>query len=449
MADNEQLLQAFLEENPDIEMFEVMLLDLGGNLRGKWVTPDKMPGVMAGQMKLPLTTLALDAWGRDIEDLVFDKGDGDGYCVPDPRTLAAVPWMARPGGQVLVSMHEVDGGPCGYDPRAVVERLMQRLASHGYRAVMATEMEFNLLKDERDFMGRPAHSQEDSVGGSVGAGHTYGIESMQEVAELMHEIRDACDAQGLPIDTLTKEAAPSQYEINLYHNDDALVAADQAVMLQRLIRGVARNHDLLATFMAKPFGDIAGNGMHVHCSLLDADGNNAFDDGTGAGTPLLRQAVAGCLETMPDCMLLLAPSLNSYRRFTRGTHAPLTPCWGYENRTVALRVPADAPAATRLEHRVAGADANPYLVIAGLLAGIVHGIERGLEPPEPLAGNAYEQLEPSLPQHWSEAFECFRDSAFITDTFGHEFQDVYCALKQQEMDEFDHHVTPLEYDAGL
>jgi glutamine synthetase len=220
-------------------------------------------------------------------------------------------------------------------------------------------------------------------------------------------------------------------------------------MLQRLIRGVARNHELLATFMAKPFGDIAGNGMHVHCSLLDAQGNNAFDDGTGEGTPLLRQAIAGCLEIMADSMLLFAPTLNSYRRFTRGTHAPLAPSWGYENRTVAVRVPADAYAATRLEHRVAGADANPYLVVAALLAGILHGIENKLEAPAPMEGNAYEQLDPSLPQHWSDAFNHFAGSAFIAEYFGREFQHVYAALKQQEMDEFDFHFTPQEYDAGL
>jgi len=449
MSDNSDFLRAFLEQHPDAEVFEVMLLDLSGNLRGKWVTADKMPGVMAGQMKLPVTTLALDAWGRDVEDLVFNQGDGDGWCVPDPRTLAPVPWLNRPGGQVLVSISEVDGEPCAYDPRTIIQRLMLRLKSRGLTAVVASEMEFNLLKDERDAMGRPIHSQEDTVGGSVGAGQTYGIESMQEVADLMHEIRDACAEQGLPIDTLTKEAAPSQYEINLYHNDDALVAADQAVMLQRLIRGVARHHDLLAAFMAKPFGDIAGNGMHVHCSLLDSRGNNAFDDGTGEGTPLLKQAIAGCLATMADSMLLFAPVLNSYRRFNRGTHVPLAPSWGYENRTVAVRVPADSLEATRLEHRVAGADANPYLVIAAVLAGMLYGIENRLVPPEPLVGNAYEQLPPSLPRHWPEAIERFRESGFIADYFGEEFQSVYTALKQQELDEFDYHITPLEYDAGL
>ena len=167
--------------------------------------------------------------------------------------------------------------------------------------------------------------------------------------------------------------------------------------------------------MAKPFGELAGNGMHLHCSLLDHRGHNAFDDGTGRGTDLLRHAIAGCLDTMADAMLLLAPNLNSYRRFQRGTHAPLAPSWGYENRTVAIRVPADAPAATRIEHRVAGADAHPHLAIAVLLAGMLHGIENALEAPAPLEGNAYEQLEPSLPRHWPEALALLPNIDIIVD----------------------------------
>jgi glutamine synthetase len=272
---------------------------------------------------------------------------------------------------------------------------------------------------------------------------------MEEMADLMHAVRDACDAQGLPIDTLIKESAPSQYEINLYHSDDALVAADRAMMLRRAIKGVARQQDLRATFMAKPFGDLAGNGMHLHCSLLDANGDNAFDDGSGQGNELLRQAIAGALATMEESMLIFAPNLNSYRRFQRGTHAPLAPSWGYENRTVAVRVPADSPHATRIEHRVAGADANPYLVIAAMLAGMLHGIENKLEAPAPLEGNAYEQLPPSLPRYWPDALGKFKESDFIRENFGEEFQKVFAILKQQEIDEFDRHVTPLEYDACL
>ena len=404
---------------------------------------------MEGGLKMPLSTLAFDVWGRDGEAWVFDSGDGDGFCAPDIRTLVPTPWLKRGTGQVLMSMNEVDGAPCSYDSRYIVKGLMNRFAELGLTPVMATEMEFHLLKGQCDDQGRPLHTQEDRVGGSLAAGQTYGIDMMEEMADVMYEIHDACAAQGLPVDTLIKESAPSQYEINLYHCDDALHAADQAVMLQRVIRGVAKKHGYLATFMAKPFGEQAGNGMHVHCSLVDGDGNNAFNDGSDRGTDLLRQAIAGCLDTMADCMLMLAPNLNSYRRFQRGTHAPLAPTWGYENRTVAVRVPADAPAATRIEHRVAGADANPYLVVAAILGGMLHGIEHKLTSPNPLEGNAYDQVPPSLPRYWTDAMSRFEDSDFVGATFGGEFQKVFSILKRQELDEFDRRVTALEYEANL
>ena len=449
MAEHTQRLQAFLDENPDIEVFEVVLPDLAGGLRGKWLTRDKIHKVFAGGLKLPLSTLAFDVWGRDVEALVFDSGDGDGICEADIRTLVRVPWVERPTGQVLISLREVDGRACAYDSRVLLQGLMDRLAGHGFTPVLASEMEFHLFQAEDDHLGRPAHTQGDRVGGSLAAGQTYCIDTMELQTELMHAIRDASVVQGLPVDTLIKEAGPSQYEINLYHSPDAVAAADQAVMLRRTIRGVARRQGMRASFMAKPFGDQVGNGMHVHCSLLDAQGRNVFDDGSGRGTPVLRQAIAGCLASMEDAMLLFAPNLNSYRRFQRGSHAPLAPTWGYENRTVSVRVPADAPAATRLEHRVAGADAHPHLVMAAILAGILHGLDNELEAPEPLAGNAYDQVPPALPRHWQTALERFQGSAFIRDYLGEDFQRVFTLMKLQEMDQFDAQVTPLEYDANL
>ncbi|MEH6570191.1 MAG: glutamine synthetase family protein [Halioglobus sp.] len=449
MAENNEALQVFLEAHPDIEIFEVMLPDIAGGLRGKWVTREKIHKVFDGELKLPLSALAFDVWGRDVEAWVWNSGDGDGLCEPDIRTLAPVPWLARPTAQLLMSLREITGEPCEYDTRFILKGIMARFAKLGLTPVLASEMEFHLLSFEDDDLGRPVHTQTDRVGGALASGQTYCIETMESMAELMHGIRDACVLQQLPIDTLIKESAPSQYEINLYHCPDALLAADQAVMLQRVIRGVAKQHQLRATFMAKPFGDLAGNGMHIHCSVLDAQGNNAFNNGTGQGNDLLRHAVAGCLETMEECMLMFAPNLNSYRRFQRGTHAPLAPTWGYENRTVSVRVPADSPAATRIEHRVSGADANPYLVIAAILAGMLHGIENKLQAPTPLEGNAYDQVPASLPRHWPDALARFSKSTFIAENFGEEFQNVYTLLKQQEMDEFDRRVTPLEYDACL
>ncbi|MEH6591393.1 MAG: glutamine synthetase family protein [Halioglobus sp.] len=442
-------LNSFLEAHPDIEIFEVILPDIAGGLRGKWVTRDKIHKVFSGGLKLPTSALAFDVWGRDVEAFVFDSGDGDGICQADIRTLVPVPWLQRPTGQVVISLNEVSGEPCSHDSRFMLQGLMDRFKALGLTPVVASEMEFHLFQSGDDELGRPLHTQTDRLGGALASGQTYCIETMEDMGDVMHDIRDACTAQGLPVDTLIKESAPSQYEINLYHCPDALMAADQAVMLQRVIRGVAKKHGLRATFMAKPFGDIAGNGMHVHCSVLDNDGNNAFDNGDDEGTPLLRHAIAGCLATMEESMLLFAPNLNSYRRFQRGTHAPLAPAWGYENRTVAVRVPADAPVATRIEHRVSGADANPYLAIAAILAGMLHGIENKLEAPAPLVGNAYDQVAPSLPRYWQDALARFSDSTFIRDNFGAEFQRIYTLLKKQEQDEFDRHVTLLEYDACL
>tara|TARA_R110002110_G_scaffold205066_4_gene416824 strand:- start:20702 stop:22051 length:1350 start_codon:yes stop_codon:yes gene_type:complete len=449
MADDNNRLDQFLQSHPDIEIFEVILPDVCGGLRGKWVTREKIHKVFDTEIKLPLSSLAFDVWGRDAQALVFDTGDGDGYCVPDIRTLVPVPWAERPTGQVLISMNDTLGEPCDYDSRYQLRGLMARFDALGLTPVVASEMEFYLLRDENDSLGRPVHTQTDRVGGVLASGQTYCLDTMEDMAEVMHGIRDACAAQNLPVDTLIKEGAPSQYEINLYHNPDALAAADQAVMLQRVIKGVAKSHGLRATFMAKPFGDLAGNGMHIHCSLVDRDGNNAFSDGGDQGNALLQHAVAGCLETMADCMLLFAPNLNSYRRFQRGAHAPLAPSWGYENRTVAVRIPADTPAATRIEHRVAGADANPYLAIAAILAGMLHGIEHSLQPPEPLDGNAYEQVPPTLPRYWPDALARFAQSEFIANELGATFQNVYATLKQQEMDAFDCQVTPMEYDACL
>ncbi|MGK0500957.1 MAG: glutamine synthetase [Oceanicoccus sp.] len=447
LSSNETQLDEFLAQYPEIELFEVILPDVNAGLRGKWISREKIRKILSGGIKLPLSSLVFDIWGRDPEALVFKTGDGDGLCRADLRTLAPVPWLDRPTGQLLVCLDELDGSSCGYDARSILTTLMARLKKLGLTPMLASEMEFYLFKADTDERGRPQHSQQSL---DVQGGQTYGIELMQDMSEVMHAIRDACAVQNLPVDTLIKEAAPSQYEINLTHQPDALLAADHALMLQRVIKGVAKKHGLRASFMAKPFGDLAGNGMHMHCSMLDDEGNNAFDNQTDEGNDLLRHAIAGCLATMQDSMLLFAPHLNSYRRFQRGSHAPLSPTWGYENRTVAIRVPADSHQAMRLEHRVAGADANPYLVMSAILAGMLYGIENKLEAPAYTEGNAYNAaVDQPLPRYWADALGCFSQSDFIKDYLGEEFQEAFTLVKQQEMDEFDSQVTALEYQSNL
>jgi glutamine synthetase len=252
----------------------------------------------------------------------------------------------------------------------------------------------------------------------------------------------------LPLEGLVKELAASQYELNLEHVDDPLRAADNAQMLKQTVKGVARNHHLIASFMAKPFGDRDGNGFHTHVSLLDNDGRNVFDDGTARGTDILRHAIAGLAQTMEDCMLIFAPHNNSYRRLRRGVHGPLVPTWGYENRYTALRIPNGEGEARRIEHRIAGADANPYLSLAAILAGIAYGIENQLQADEPTTGGP-QDADPVLPGNWYEALRAFENSEFIVEALGADFRQAFSAIKRMEQLEFSGTVNPLEYNSYL
>lgn len=444
---NIEILNKFLKDHPEIEIFEVMLPDINGKLRGKWIERNNITKVIDGGLKLPLTAIAFDIWGRDPSSWVYQSGDEDGVCIVDIRTLTTVPWLTRPTAQILMSLNDFNDTPCQYDVRNILQSIITRFEKLSLSAMPAFEMEFSLFTKDNDEQGRPIHSQLNSSG--IDAGQTYGLDCMQDMSEFMHGVRDAAKAQNLPIDTLITEAAPSQYEINLYHQPDALVASDQALMLQRTIKGVAKQLDLRASFMAKPFAELAGNGMHMHCSLLDKNGNNAFDNGTDEGNELLQHAIAGCLATLEDSMLIFAPHLNSYRRFKAGSHVPMTATWGYENRTVAIRVPAGSHKAMRIEHRVAGADANPYLVATAIIAGMLYGIENKLTAPEAITGNAYEQVPASLSNSWLKSIESFKHSEFIGQYFGEEFQRVFSVTKEQELEEFNNQMTALEYETYL
>ena len=439
----------FLDDNPQIETIEVLLPDNNGVLRGKWLPRKSLLKAFKGGLKLPVTTLAFDIWGRDNAELVFATGDADGQCVPVAESLRVVPWMERPTGQMLVHMANMDGTPYAADGRVVLQQVVDRYHAKDLFPVVAIELEFYLFKDERDSHGRPVHTGIDTRSHGPVGGQAYSLELMQEYGDVFHEMRKACEALGVPVDTLVKEAAPSQYEINLHHSSDPLRAADDAIMLKRVIKSVAKKHGLIASFMAKPFGDEAGNGMHVHYSLLNGKGDNVYNNGTEAGSEMLRHAIAGLADSMEDCMAIFAPNQNSYRRFQPGCHAPLSPSWGYENRTVSMRVPAGDIRAMRIEHRVSSADANPYLVLAAILAGAYAGIVEQKTAAEPTEGDAYEIHKPSLPSFWPDALRAFDQSTFVTDYLNSTFQKTYSASKWQELNEFRGVVSPMEYDAYL
>jgi glutamine synthetase len=443
------ILEQFLQDNPDIEMFEVLLHDLNGVQRGKWLPRDKIHKVFTGGYKMPLSSCSLDCWGRDQEELIAATGDADGICVPHPETLARVPWADKATAQIIVSMANETGDlPYAGDCRSALQSVVDRFAELGLTPVVASEMEFHLLSLDRDKFGVPQHTQTALDGSPAIGGHTYGIDAMRDTAPLMDAIIDATKQQNLPVDTLITEFGPSQFEINLYHQDSALRACDQGSMLKRAIRSIARQHKKVASFMAKPFAEQVGNGMHIHFSMLDQQGNNVFDNGTAEGSELLSHAVAGCLATMADSMAIFAPNINSFRRMVPGCYAPLTANWGYENRTTAVRIPGGDHRAMRIEHRVAGADTNSYLTVAAILAGALYGIENKLQAPRAVVGDAGD-LKPTLPHFWNDAIEVFENSNFIKEYLSEELQTNYARCKRQEKHEFDSRVTLMEYDAYL
>jgi len=429
-------------------MVEALITDCNGIARGKWLPVQKLDAIEKQGLKLPKSALGLDVWGRDIPALAHANGDIDGYCHLVEGSLR--PLLTERGvdqAQVLLSMFDKDGSPYMGDPRQVLQALVTQFTEKELKPCIAVELEFSLLpKPETDEAIGTALRDQNAVGGNL-----YALSELDYHGPLLEALRQAFDTQDHPYEGIIKESAPSQFEINVAHSDDVMLLADQVIRMQRTIRAVSARHGFVASFMPKPIDDEAGNGLHVHCSLLDENGANVFDDGGEEGSDLLRYAVAGCLELLPASMLLFAPSFNAYRRFQPGNHAPTESAWGYDNRTTAIRIPESPTAARRVEHRVAGADANPYLVLAAVLAGIWHGIENTLSPPKPIEGNAWDQEidAPALPTTMDEAIAVFDKSDVLSSYLTGEFKTLFLATKVQEWNEFAKRVTEFELETYL
>ncbi|NQB09514.1 glutamine synthetase, partial [Pseudomonas aeruginosa] len=332
-------------------------------------------------INLPASLFALDITGSTVEStgLGLDIGDADRICYPIPGTLSMEPWQKRPTAQLLMTMHELEGDPFFADPREVLRQVVARFTEMELTIVAAFELEFYLI-DQENVNGRPQPPRSPISGKRPQSVQVYSIDDLDEYVECLQDIIDGARAQGIPADAIVAESAPAQFEVNLHHVADPMKACDYAVLLKRLIKNIAYDHEMDTTFMAKPYPGQAGNGLHVHISLLDKHGNNIFTSEDPEQNAALCHAIGGVLETLPASMAFLCPNVNSYRRFGSQFYVPNAPSWGLDNRTVALRVPTGSPDAVRLEHRVAGADANPYLLLAAVLAGVHHGLTNKVEP---------------------------------------------------------------------
>ena len=441
--------QSFLDANPDIESVQVVWTDLCGVARGKVLRRDEVAPAWKDGRFLPISALVLDVTGQDVPEtgLVFDEGDRDMLMWPVPGSMVRVPWAGVPTAQYLAAVHDLDGTPHYACPRNALEKIVERFKGElGMTPVGAVELEFFLMDRASALAGKPTAPRSQINEARPQHFQAYHLQDTDDFAPFFKDLYAYCDVQNLPAKTLISEYAPGQMEIVLRHRADVLKACDEGIMLKRLIKACAERHGLAATFMAKPYSEWTGSGLYIHVSLADDAGSNLFATDDPQSNPLLMHAIGGLKAAMAESMLIFAPNANSYRRFRRNSYAPVSASWGINNRTVSLRIPAGAAKACHIEHRPSGADANPYLVMAAILAGMHHGITEKADPGNPVTGNGYERRAKYIPGNWFDAIDAFWRASILKEYFGKEFVDTYCTLKEVEADRFYAEPTARDFE---
>ncbi len=424
-------MKSWLRKNPQVRTIRVAAADLNGQPRGKRVPVRFADKVVESGTRFPVSVLNLDIWGEDIDDspLVFESGDRDGVLLPTERGFLPMPWLEAPTALLPIWMFREDGRPYEGDPRHALRAVLDRYKAKGLTPVVAVELEFYLIDDSGRSLQVPVSERS---GKRRKAAETMSIRALDSFDQFFTDLYDACEEMDIPADTAISEAGLGQFEINLMHSEDALRAADDAWLFKWLVKGLARRHGFAASFMAKPYDDYAGSGLHTHFSVLDKNGNNVFDDGGPQGTAIMRHAVAGCMNAMAGCALVFAPHANSFDRMVPGAHAPTGISWAYENRTSSIRIPSGSHKARRIEHRVSGGDVNPYLMLAVILGAAMNGMEDAIEPPAPITGNAYALDLPRIPVTWVGAMDAFEGSDHIRRIFAPEMIRNFLLTKRQE-----------------
>ncbi len=426
-----------------IEDIECVVPDQAGVARGKMMPVQKF--VAEPSMAIPgsifTQTIAGD-WPQDNDSFQNDPADRDVILEPDFSTLSVVPWEADPTAQVIHDAYHLDGRPVEIAPRQVLRRVVELYALQGWRPVVAPEIEFYLVKPNKD-PDYPLEPPSGRSGRPESARQSYSIAAVNEFDDLFDDIYHFSEEQDLEIDTLIHEEGAAQMEINLRHGDPVMLA-DQVFQFKRTIREAALRHDMYATFMAKPMTHEPGSAMHIHQSVVDAKtGRNIFSANDGEPTAEFFSFIGGSQKYLPAVTCILAPYVNSYRRLTKAASAPVNTMWGYDNRTVGLRVPHSGPDARRVENRIPSSDANPYLAIAASLACGYLGMTEGTTVSEPVTGSANDE-EIALPRGLLEAVSLFEECDELVEIFGKRFVATYCAIKRAEFETFMQVISPWE-----
>jgi glutamine synthetase len=429
-----------------IDEVECLVPDMAGIPRGKILPAEKyVKSIRENGLRLPESIFIQTVTGQyadEEDDAVTDPANGDIYLHPDPGTIRLVPWYDAPTAQIIHDCVYADGRPVDIAPRTVLRRVLDLYAERGWRPIVAPELEFFLVQVNTD----PDYPLVPPVGRS-GRPETgrqaYGIDAVNEFDPLFEEIYDFCEAQEIDIDTLAHEAGAAQMEINFNHGE-ALDVADQAFLFKRTVRQTGLRHKVYATFMAKPLADEPGSAMHLHQSVVDRrNGRNLFAQKSGADSALFRSHIAGLQRYLPAAMPLLAPNVTSYRRLLPWSDAPINVHWGLDNRTVGLRVPVSAPSSRRIENRLTGADANPYLCIAASLACGYIGMVEKMKPSKPIEGDAY-KLAHTLPRTLYDALSRLNASKPLRSVLGERFIRAVNAVKQTELNAYQRVISSWE-----
>ncbi|WP_136477098.1 glutamine synthetase family protein [Pseudomonas sp. DG56-2] len=433
-------VREFRTRFPQVRYVDLISLDIPGHFYGKRYPIDMLEKVAAGSpLKLPQNCVLLGTQGGlfPIGDYCFNDGDPDAPRRLIPGTLKPVRWENQPLGQMLISSDGTNA-PIEFEPREVLAQVLQRLERRGIRPVVAFELEFYLF--DRNLKDGLPQFPRDPFSDDPDDQPNMHIERLSRYSDVLRDMVEAANEQGVDANVITAELGPGQFEINFGHCDDGLRAADWAALFCRSTRGVALKHGMRASFMSKPYLEAPGSGMHVHVSLYDRDGNNllAADDQRP-----LRHAVAGCLELLPNCMPIFAANHNAMRRYGAMVNAASRASWGYEDRDACIRIPESDPRNLRIEHRLAGADANPYLVLAAILSGMEHGLDAGQEPIAPLNEDRASGIE--FPKDMLTAVSAMRQHPVVNQSLGSEFVMVYCENKRQDHLAFLHDISAREY----
>ena len=432
--------RAYLEGRR-LDEVECIIPDLPGIARGKAVPASKF--ARQDYFHLPDSIFyqtITGEWGEAAGDDGFIEKDM--ILRPDMDTATAAPWTGDWTLQVIHDAFDRNNEPVPYSPRNVLKRVVQLYRDKGWEPVVAPEMEFFLVARNID----PAKEIQPMMGRSgrpAAARQAYSMTAVDEFGPVIDDIYDFAEAQGFEIDGITQEGGAGQLEINLQHGDPVRLA-DEVFYFKRLIREAAMRHECYATFMAKPIADEPGSAMHIHHSVLDVNtGENIFANADGEETEPFKHFIAGLQNHMPSALAVIAPYVNSYRRYVKDHAAPINLEWGRDNRTTGIRVPLSGPKSRRVENRLAGMDCNPYLGIAASLACGYLGLTQQKDPLPEFKGDAYVG-EGDIPQVLGEALDLFEEATELHEVLGPDFARVYSIVKRAEYEEFLQVISPWE-----